>query len=1509
VRVTRRLLTGLSAAIAVSLALASGASGQTVYNYVYSGQYIDGSGSDKGQFTNTSAISNIAWDKTNQRLLIAVGGSEPYVVSLKENGEPAPFSGLETGVDTISPTPSQTMGGEPALDVDNTGGPNAGNFYLAGVGFGGGQATGFTAAGNKLPLWPRTVENLCGITVGPEGNPWTMGSIGGAGLRQFSPDGEPTGTVIFARPHSTKEEPPAGFEPDVPCRQRLDSQSNFYGAEQKSGFTRWVKYDPDGNELYELSQNNNANQGMAVDLSNDDVFTIEGVSGEVINHYDREGKKLETFGAADPANSFSGIDGFPNGIAVNPATHDVWVANRRNYSGTRRVEKFVRELPGLVVPTVGVHQVEGADLQTTTATLRGSLNPDGLETETCQFKWGLTQAVTNTVPCDQGQNLTGSSDIGVTATVPVTKGKKYFYRLQSQNKANHRVMVSGPKRFIAQGKPVISLATVDRVNTDGARFNADIDPNGGNTTYQFEYGSGPGFEHSTPTLEMPKLTTGEHIEQLITGLTPGTEYHFRLSITNEAGTTISAPQNFLTYAPDPGIDSCPNALARQQSGSSRLLDCRAYELVSAVNAGGYDVESDLIPGQQPLVGPPGAKDRVLYSVHSGTLPGATGSPTNYGRDPYVATRFEDGEWNSEYVGLPADGMSQKGPFGSPLLGTDGSLSQFAFGGQNICDPCFADGSTNVPLRRADGSLVKGMAGSSNPAANPSGLVAKPFSDDGTHFVFGSLPKFEDGGDAAGSIYDRNLITNTTQVVSTTPAGTAIAGGDVGELDISEDGQRIVIGQRISTDARGNDYWHLYMHLGTSPNSVDLTEGATGGAIFAGMNGAGTRVFMTTKDKLLGADTDVSADIYEAEVGGGGAVDLRLVTTKGGVPSNDDSCAPPGLPDSWNVASGPGKCDALAFAGGAGVARGDGTLYFASPEQLEGVEGALNQGNLYFVEPDGDPQFAAVLDTSEGKPGPQPPGHPIEDEEFGGTFSGPEGLTVDQFSGDVYVAEFGTGKIHRFTSAGAPKDFTAGPGAGSNEIGGFEWLEPGLAQIAVDNSPGPANGRIYVVDTPGFVSRISVYAPSGALLTTLSGTNAPGGFGITCGIAIDQANGDLYVGDYYGHIWRYTPSASTVAESDYSGGVSTGGFSSSCHVAPSGTNVYTNLRDYGEVVKYQKSDFAVAPPEPESPLLASGATGLSSDQSNGDVYVDQGNKISVYDVSGALKETIGAGELFLSQSTALNEANDQVYATAGGEIVVEFGAEQTPYVPLDNQGIVNATRQSETHTYGDFQVSPDGRYAAFGTKQPLTGYNTLGFEQVYRYDSEADQFDCASCAPSGAVPGSHTGLPDNGLALTDDGRVFYTSEESFVLRDTNARNDVYEWWEGKIQLISLGLGPDDSRLLTVSPDGTDAFFFTRDTLVTDDENGSTVKIYDARVGGGAVHDPSLLPCAASDECHGPGTQAPPPLEINSQKGSGHSFHPPASKKCRKGTVKRKGKCVKKKKRKLRKQKKGKRGRRG
>jgi hypothetical protein len=199
---------------------------------------------------------------------------------------------------------------------------------------------------------------------------------------------------------------------------------------------------------------------------------------------------------------------------------------------------------------------------------------------------------------------------------------------------------------------------------------------------------------------------------------------------------------------------------------------------------------------------------------------------------------------------------------------------------------------------------------------------------------------------------------------------------------------------------------------------------------------------------------------------------------------------------------------------------------------------------------------------------------------------------------------------------------------------------------------------------------------------------------------------------------------------------------------------------------------------------------------------------------------------------------------------------------------HAIDDHEEHSFGDFQVNAHGNFAVFASHLPLAeSLSSGGYSQLFRYDANADALVCVSCAPTGASPTSDTSLTAQGLNIADDGRVFFTTKEQLVLRDTGRRRDAYEWSSGKIELISTGASETDSELITIDPTAINAYFFTREVLSPQDENGSTMKVYDARTEGGFTHTTPLFPCQASDECHGPGSQSAPPPSIGTYRGVG------------------------------------------
>jgi hypothetical protein len=234
-----------------------------------------------------------------------------------------------------------------------------------------------------------------------------------------------------------------------------------------------------------------------------------------------------------------------------------------------------------------------------------------------------------------------------------------------------------------------------------------------------------------------------------------------------------------------------------------------------------------------------------------------------------------------------------------------------------------------------------------------------------------------------------------------------------------------------------------------------------------------------------------------------------------------------------------------------------------------------------------------------------------------------------------------------------------------------------------------------------------------------------------------------------------------------------------------------------------------------------------------------------------------------------------------------------------------------------RTTPDGNAIVFESRADLTGYDSDGHAQVYRYDSADGELQCLSCIPTGAVPTGDASLqslsqergdpePLNSYAwvrnLRADGRrAFFQSTEALVPEDTDGLQDIYEWEEhgvgsctlpqGCVHLISSGHSERADYLYAVSDIGDDVFFRTSDLLLPADAD-ETPSIYDARVGGG-FSESAGAPCPATQACPNPLSPAPI-FNTPGSRNTGSAKTPP--KPCPKGKrkVKRHGKvrCVKK-----------------
>ncbi len=1537
----RKLAIAIAFTAVAGLIFAAGAGAKTVLEYQYSSSF-DGSTSTAGVFTNPT---HLAVDQQTGEVYVvdqgktAISRFDPTGAKVDFTNPPIPGNSI-----TVQEFARNTGNSKRSyIAVDNSGGPTQGRFYVLTHGNSGileePEILGFLPSGEERGgNFPLCGERCAkpqefgteprGFGVDSDGNIWITTPSGGF----LTPV---PGEIVKMSPEGVRMEPGTILTGFAAQAMDLDDNNNIYiqMPPPNSGNVSLKKIVPDpslpiGAEFHEdlFSRSaapfpaSNSDGGVVVDRSRDLVYVNQGTHVEV---YDADGRQVGEVGL--PEGPYTGLGTQSAGIAVNETSGRVYISN----FSTKKVDIF-NSLPPVTVPDVETEVTTG--VTASQATLEGTVDPDGGgDTTVCKFEWGLTGRLEQSTPCAGGHVLPSAGG-EQQVSAPITgllKGRQYYYRVSSGN-AEGPLQRGKIMAFWAAEKPLISEVEVTDVSTTTADVAAMIKPEGGNTSYWVEVGETPGygmifpvpfpdfyseykacyfrwFFHKIPAcIGRLRWSSGqtamEEAAQLATahlsGLESDTTYHYRVVAENDAGSVPGPDQTFHTFPFLSISDDCANKLARQQTGAAALLDCRAYEIVSAGDSGGYDVRSDLQPNEEPLAGYPDAHGKALYAVLDGGIPG-TGNPTNRGPDPYVAVRdAADERWETTYVGVPSFAPSNT-PFASRLADADGALNTFAFGGSDFCSPCFDDGDVNVPIRLPGEPLSKGMAGSLDPGNSvPAGDVREHFSPDGNHFVFGTTSKFEPAGNGNGTdvtIYDRNLATGVTQVVSTLPNGNTIAAGDdLAVLGISHDGSRIVVAERLSADAAGNDYVHPYMHVGSTKNSIDLAPGTTTGVIYNGMTEDGSTVFFSSPDKLTGDDSDTSSDLF-ASVPDGSTADLTRISVGTAGSGNTDACDPEpnSVNESWNAVVGAGGCNAVPIGGGGSIGDETGSIYFLTPEQLDGASGVSDAPNLYLAAPGEAPQYVATLESRHSGPNPLSTVHPFS-HHFGPLVN-PQSIAAHGASGSVYVLEHGTNSLRKFDAAGNPSNFTA---TGNNTLGGLV-LTVGLSQVAVDSSGGDNDGNIYV--TSGGTLR--VYDEGGNLLGTLTGTTTPAGSygGQATSVAVSPT-GDVYVGALNERLHRYVPSGGDLVEADY---VSTLVLTSvPWSIAADSTGaVYAHENLFGfikldGVKKYDASQFGV--PSSTGTMVDPASKGATLDASTDHIFVTYGDEIVERRPSGAVHSTFGEGDVTNVLGLGVNPATGRIYASDANENRVSvFETELGDDPKVDSPVVVNAVNDAEIRHTSDFDVTADGRVGAFPSTLELTGNPTKRTSQIYRFDDADDSLVCVSCAETEKPSVGDASLAANGASLTDDGRIFFNSPDRLVLSDGNGQQDVYEWSEqdlpdGEVELISTGVSEAPSSLLSVGADGTDALFFTRQKLVPQDLNGPTIKLYTARENGGFFKLPPEQPCKASDECRGAGSTAAHPAPIGSVTGTSGQVKEP--KKCKKGKVLKRGKCVPKKKKK-------------
>jgi hypothetical protein len=189
-----------------------------------------------------------------------------------------------------------------------------------------------------------------------------------------------------------------------------------------------------------------------------------------------------------------------------------------------------------------------------------------------------------------------------------------------------------------------------------------------------------------------------------------------------------------------------------------------------------------------------------------------------------------------------------------------------------------------------------------------------------------------------------------------------------------------------------------------------------------------------------------------------------------------------------------------------------------------------------------------------------------------------------------------------------------------------------------------------------------------------------------------------------------------------------------------------------------------------------------------------------------------------------------------------------------------------------RVTPNGEYVVFMSTESLTGYGNVDAitgnrdTEVFVYDDEDGQLSCASCNPSNEPPIGPSSIP-GGLnpsyaprVISDDGsEVFFDSSDTLLPGDTSGQQNVYEYENGNVYLISSGSSDDISAFTDASENGENVFFTTRAQLVPQDVDENAA-LYDARVGGGFPSAVAVVAPCSGEGCRGPLSAPPAPAAI-------------------------------------------------